>query len=74
MAYIITNSSGNRCGVTEDRYHELKDKEGYTAEIVDETDSTDYTISELREMNSGMSDDQWQEFTKNDTRKTIDSI
>lgn len=36
MAYIITNSSGNRCGVTEKRYYELVDKKGYTGEIIED--------------------------------------
>lgn len=40
MAYIITNSSGNRCGVTEKMYNELIQKEGYTGEIIE----TNYPI------------------------------
>lgn len=35
MAYIITNSSGNRCGVSEKKYYELVEKEGYTGEIIE---------------------------------------
>lgn len=36
--------------------------------------STDYTIADLREMRSDFHDDQWKDFTKDDTRKSIDSI
>lgn len=39
MAYIIINSSGNRCGVSEEKYKELIQKDGYTGEIIDDKPS-----------------------------------
>ena len=74
MAYFITNKSGYRSAVSEKIYNELVDKQGYKGEITDEKNSTDYTISELREIKSEMSVKEWEEFTKSDTRKSIDSI
>jgi hypothetical protein len=75
MAYIITNPSGNKCGVTEKAYYELVSKEGYTGEILEEkSNSNAYTISELRELKPTMEDEEWEEFTKEDNRKSISQL
>lgn len=73
MAYIITNSSGNRCGVTKKLYNELIGKEGYTGEITDsKKTSTDYTVAELRDMKDDIED--WDSFIEGDNRKSIHSL
>lgn len=75
MAYIITNSSGNRCGVSEKIYYELVGQKGYTGEIIEEkSDSTKFTINELRELKPTLSSEDWEIFTKNDKRKSISQL
>lgn len=54
-----------------------KIKEAYKGKLItvdDDKDSTDYTIAELREMKSTMTDYEWRKFTQHDDRKSIDSI
>lgn len=46
-------------------------EELYSDELI-RKDSTEYTISELREMKDSI--DDWDEFTKNDNRKSISQI
>ena len=72
-AYIITNASGTRSGVSESQYNYLKDKDGYTAEIVDgeEKTSTDYTIAELEEKRDDFSDENWEAFIADDDRTSV---
>lgn len=72
MAYIITNKSGNRCGVSEKRYYELIDQEGYTGEITESKISQDYTIAELRDMKDDIED--WDSFIAGDSRKSVTQI
>lgn len=72
MAYIITNSSGNRFGVHKHKYYELIEKEGYTGEIIEDKKSSDYTVSELKEMKDDVKD--WESFIKDDDRKSVHKL
>lgn len=36
-AYLITNPTGNTCGVSKKRYEKLIDREGYSGEIIDKS-------------------------------------
>lgn len=49
-----------------------KIKQAYKDKLITVDDSTNYTIAELRDMKSDI--DDWQAFTANDNRKSIDHL
>jgi hypothetical protein len=68
----LKNPSGRIVEMNQRLYDYHKNQEGW--ETVDEVEakSTDFTISELREMKDDI--DDWKSFTKGDNRKSIDNI
>ncbi len=69
---ILVNPSGRVVKCNEYAYNYYKNKKGWKVVEEAQASSTDFTISELREMKSTIED--WDSFIDGDNRKSIHSL